>query len=200
MLAPCAPCRAGLLVLALLVCHSTRASAQGVSVTTVQDALKIRAPGFTFLEGEPLTRLKDGRSVRVELAVMVFREKGRAMVTSARRVFGLSYDLWEERFAATAAGPPPVSISHLTAEAVVSWCVDQLTVPLGAVGANNPFWIRLEYRILDGDAGAGEESGFTLQGLIDVLSRRRGSESLSGALEAGPFRLPQREGAPPSPR
>jgi hypothetical protein len=200
-----APRPAGLLVLALLVCPSTPASAQAVSVTTAADALTIRAPGFTFLKGPALARLKDGRSLRVELALMVLPEKDRPPVTSARRVFALSYDLWEERFAVTTVDSRSESISHLTAAAAVSWCIERMPVhvsTLGALGANVPFFIRLEYRILDGDdaSDAGGESGFTLQGLIDVLSRRRGSESLSGALEAGPFRLPQREGAPPSPR
>lgn len=193
-----APRGVGLLVLGLLVCQSTPASSQAVSVTTAGDVLRVRAPGFSFLKGKPLARLKDGRSVRVELTLMVRPEQGRAALTSARRVFALSYDLWEERFAATAVEPRAPSISHLTADAAVAWCVDQVTVPLTALGATDRFWIRLEYRILDGDADAGEESGLTLQGLIDVLSRRRRSESLSDALEAGPFRLPPRGGPSPS--
>ena len=59
-------------LLALLaVAGRRRSSAQTLTVDTVGDALKIRAPGFSFLKGEPLARLKDGRSVRVELAAMV---------------------------------------------------------------------------------------------------------------------------------
>jgi hypothetical protein len=171
-----------------------------VSVTAAGDALKIRAPGFTFLKGQPLARLKDGRSVRVELAVMVLPRPGSAPVTTARRVFGVSYDLWEERFAVATVESGSQSISHLTPAAAVAWCLEQLVIPLGALGTlgvDAPFWIRLEYRILDGDgtANADEGSGFTLQALIDVLSRRRRSESLSDALEAGPFRLPLRGGA-----
>ena len=194
-----APGGAGLLMLTLLLCPSTRASAQAVSVTNAGGALKIRAPGFTFLEGQPLARLKDGRAVRIELAVSVLP----APVTTSRRVFALSYDLWEERFAVTTGDSRSQSISHLTAAAAVSWCLGQVTVSvnaLGTLGADAPFWIRLEYRTLDGDgaADADEGSGFTLQALIDVLSRRRSSESLSDALEAGPFRLP-RGGASPSP-
>jgi hypothetical protein len=82
-------------MLALLVCPSARTSAQAVTVTTAGGALKIRAPRYTFLEGEPLARLKDGRSVRVELALMVLPGPGKAPVTTSRRVFALSYDLWE---------------------------------------------------------------------------------------------------------
>ncbi len=49
---------------------------------------------------------------------------------------------------------------------------------LGALGRDLPFWIRLEYRILDGDAAQDpSDSGYTLQALIDAFSRRRKTES-----------------------
>jgi hypothetical protein len=193
------------MILALLVWPALRVSAQAVTVSTVGDALKVHAPGFAFLNGEPLARVKDGRSVRVELIVMVLAGPGKSPVTESRQVFTLSYDLWEERFAVTAAGTPPHSISHLTPAAAEAWCVDQLAVPvsaLGRLGRDLSFWIRLEYRILDGDAAPGpdNETGFTLQGLIDTLSRRRKTEAATHAVEAGPFRLPQRGTGPSSPR
>ena len=184
-------------MLALLLSPST-AAAQQATVTTAGDALAIRAPGFTFLKDAPLDRLKDGRSVRVEIAVMVLPRRGEPPVAAARRIFALSYDLWEERFAAATVESRPVRMSHLTSAAVVAWCLDQLKIPLdalGRLGTDAPFWIRLEYRILDGDGAAGaddEASPFTLQGLIDALSRRRRSESPGDALETGPFRLPRR--------
>ena len=70
---------------------------------------------------------------------------------------------------------------------------------LGALGRDLPFWIRIEYRMLDGDAAQDPpDSGYTLQALIDALSRRRKTESSMHAFEAGPFRLPPR--GSPSPR
>ena len=48
----------------------------GVTVDAVGDALKIRAPGFSFLKGDPLARLKEGRSVRVELGGLVLPAPG----------------------------------------------------------------------------------------------------------------------------
>jgi hypothetical protein len=190
-------------MLALLFCPAPRVSAQTLSVSTAGGTLKIRAPGFAFLKGQPLARLKDGRSVRVELSAMVLASPGKGPVATARRIFALSYDLWEERFAVTTVDSRPQSISHLTTAAAETWCVEQLSVSfsaLGALGRDAPFWIRLEYRILDGDDAADPEEGFTLQGLIEALSRRRKTESLSDALEAGPFRLPPRGGASFSPR
>ena len=145
------------MLLALLACPVARVSAQALTVDIVGDALKIRAPAFSFLNGDPLARLKDGRSVRVELAALVLAAPGKSPAAATRRVFALSYDLWEERFAVTAVDARSQSVSHLVLAAAEAWCVEQLAVPvraLGALGRDRPFWVRLEYRILDGDAPA----------------------------------------------
>lgn len=140
-----------------------------------------------------MDRLKDGRSVRVELAAMVLSGPGKSPTATTRRIFALSYDLWEERFAVTAVEARSQSVSHLMQAAAEAWCVAQLGIPiraLGALGRTQPFWIRLEYRVLDGDAATDpDESGYTLQALIDALSRRRKSESSAEGIEAGPFTL-----------
>ena len=93
------------------------------------------------------------------------------------------------------------SVSHLMMAAAEAWCVEQLAIPvraLGGLGRDLPLWIRLEYRVLDGDGTSNaEDSGYTLQGLIDAFSRRRKTESSPHALEAGPFRLPSRGSSSP---
>ena len=185
----------------LLAWPGVRAAAQSATVDTIGDALRIRAPGFSFLKGDPLVRLKDGRSVRVELAAMVLPGPGKPPAATARGIFALSYDLWEERFAVTAVSPRAQTVSHLAQAAAEAWCVEQLTVPihaLGALGRDVPFWIRLEYRMLDADGTANpDDSGYTLQALIDLLSsRKRKTESAPPPLEAGPFRLPVRAPSP----
>jgi hypothetical protein len=85
-------------------------------------------------------------------------------------------------------------VSHLAQAAAEAWCIEQLAIPLsalGTLGRDVPFWVRLEYRMLAGDAAPGDaDSGYTLQALIDALSRRRRTEPSPNALEAGPFRLP----------
>jgi hypothetical protein len=183
-------------LLAMLAWPALRSSAQGLTIDTVGDALKIRAPGFSFLKGEPLARLKDGRSVRVELSGLVLPGPGKSPAAAARRIFALSYDLWEERFAVTTVEARPQSVSHLALTAAEAWCVDQLTIPLaalGVLGREQPFWIRLEYRFVDSDGVSDQpDPGYTLQALIDVLSRRRKTEASPHALEAGPFRTPAR--------
>jgi len=182
--------------LALLVWPVAQSSAQTLTVDAIGDSLKIRAPGFSFLKGDPLARLKDGRSVRVELAALVLPSPGKSPAAATRRIFALSYDLWEERFAVTTVEKRTQSVSHLALVAAEAWCVDQLSVPvnaLGALGRDLPLWIRLEYRILDEDATTDPaDSRYTLGGLIDALSKRRKTDSSTHALEAGPFRLKTR--------
>lgn len=189
-------------LLVVLAWPAARSSAQGgITVDAVGDALKIRAPGFSFLNGDPLARLKEGRSVRVELGGLVLPAPGKLPAAAARRVFALSYDLWEERFAVTAVSPRAQSVSHLAQAAAEAWCVEQLTVPinaLGTLGRDVPFWIRLEHRTLDGDGASDpDDSGYTLQALIDLLSsRKRKTEASTPPLEAGPFRLRLRGPSP----
>jgi hypothetical protein len=188
-------------LLALLAWPAVRSSAQVMTVETVGDALRIRAPGFSFLKGDPLTRLKDGRSVRVELAAMVLPAPGKSPAATTRRIFALSYDLWEDRFAVTTVDARSDSVSHLALAAAEAWCIEQLSIPLtalGALGRDLPFWIRIEYRILDADRGSDQsDEGYTLQALIDWLSRRKKTESSPHALEAGPFRTPARRSFSP---
>jgi len=181
---------------ALLAWYPAAASAQSVKMTTAAgDAVHVQAPGWSFLAGEPLARLKDGRTVRVEVAMVALASPGKTTVTAVRQIFSLSYDLWEERFAVAIAGARTASVSHLTAAAAEAWCVEQLTIPVASLGSLQDlrFWIRLECRILDGDGAPGpDESALTLQRIIDVLSRRKKSESPARAVEGGPFRLPAR--------
>jgi hypothetical protein len=183
------------MALALLVGPAALVLMQSVSVDAVGEAVKVRAPSFGFLSGDTLQQLKDGRSVRVELVAMVLPGPGRSPAATTRRVFALSYDLWEERFAVTAEDTRSPSVSHLSQAAAEAWCVDQLAIPLrslGALGRDQPFWLRLEYRVLSAEArSTAEDSRYTLQGLIDALSRRRKAAETAATrtLEAGPFSL-----------
>ena len=183
--------RVALILLALVL--SATMAAQAVTVRRTGDTMAVRAPTFTFLKGEALGRLKDGRSVRVDLSLAVLAKAGAAHVTQVRQTFVLSYDLWEERFAAAILGSPARSAAYLSAAAAEAWCLEQLTVPVSAMGSlarDAQFWVRLEYRIEDGatrPATGGVAD--TLQGLIDALSRKGKAGELSHSIEAGPFRL-----------
>ena len=185
---------ATVVALTLFAWAAVNLGAQAVTVTRVADAVAVRAPAFTFIKGEPLVRLKNGRSVRVELDLGVLSRPGDSAAARSQQVFVLSYDLWEERFAVTLVGTPPKSVAYLTSTGAEAWCLEQLKVPvmaLGRLGADVPFWIRLEYRIPDAETSADQNdgTGLTLRGLIDALSSRRQAASRTQSIEAGPFRI-----------
>ena len=185
-----------LVVLLLIASATVRPSGQAVTVHVTEEALHVRAPGpsFSFIEGAALARLRDGRRLRVDFELIVLAEPGAEAVAERRQSFKLSYDLWEERFAVSLIGGPQRSISHLTAREAEAWCLEQLTVPvaaLGRLGRDTPLWIRLGYRVPDPDAAADpEETRFTLRTLIDLLSQRRQNDTVGDSVEAGPFHLP----------
>jgi hypothetical protein len=161
-------------------------------VTTADGAVHVQAPGFRFIEGAVLARLKDGQSVRVEIEVRVLDGPGGAAAAVGRQICALSYDLWEERFAAAVTGGPTRSNSHLTAAAAEAWCLRQAAVPLhelGTLGRDRPFWIRVEFRMVNGVESPPEPRGLTLRGIVEALSRRGQPGEVSRSMDAGPFRL-----------
>lgn len=168
-------------------------SSQSLTVSATKDVLRVNAPGWRFLDPATLVRLKDGQSVRVELELTVLARPDGAAAAQRRQAYVLSYDLWEERYAATLPGTAASSMSHVNSSAVESWCVQQLTVPVSALGPlarNVPFWIRLAARVIDGDGSArGDDSGLTLGSLIDLLSARRKAGDAPRAIAAGPFHI-----------
>jgi len=170
-----------------------RLGAQTLTVRTVSETLHVRSSGLGFIAGPVLDRLQDGRSIRVDFELTVLEKPRGAVVARGQQSFNLSFDLWEQRFAVTRVGPMPRSISHLTARAAEDWCLDNVTVPLTSmarVGRDTPFWVRVDYRVQERSPTQGaEDSTFTLQTLIDVLSRRREDQDKAKSVEAGPFRI-----------
>lgn len=167
-------------------------SSQAPTVATAAGVVHVHAPAFHFLDGEAIARLRDGQLVRIDLQLSVLAGPGAAASTGQSRTFVLSYDLWEERFAVSFPGAPRRAVSHLTAAAAEAWCVQQLQVPvkaMGTLGRDVPFWIRLDARMIDGAAVTRDDEGLTLQRLIELLSRRRKTDEASHTIEAGPFRI-----------
>ena len=167
-----------------------------MTVSTKGEQVHVQAPGFRFISEHTLARLKDGLTVRVEIEMRVLAGPGAATAAAqTKQAFVLSYDLWEERFAATVSGSSAVagsgsrSMSHLTAAAAEAWCIEQLTVPVSGLGSlrTQQFWIRLDSQLIDGKSTTRDDEGLTLRGIIDTLSRRQTSEKTSHSAEGGPF-------------
>ena len=168
-------------------------AAQTLTVSANGDALHVQARDFSFIEGPMLNRLKEGRSVRVDFELTVLSKPDGPAVKQSVQTFTVSFDLWEERFAVSRAGSPPRSISHLRAKDAENWCLENLTMSISSmgIGRDTPFWLRLVYRAQD-LAPVAETPGerYTLQALIDRLSRRRDEADLAKSVSGGPFKLP----------
>lgn len=183
------------LLLLAIAAVPLRATAQPLDVRVVGEELHLRGTGtgLGLIEGRIADHLKDGRSVRVDFELTLLEQARGTTITQGRQTFTLSFDLWEQRYAVVRAGTPPRATSHLTARDAEAWCLDNLTVPLTALGRfrrETPFWVRVDYQVQDRAPAPNPEddSTFTLRTLIDVLSRRRQRDP-ARSLEAGPFRL-----------
>lgn len=180
----------------LLLTLSPPLVAQGVTLTTAGNTIGVRAPRLAIVEGSVLERLRNGRSVEVELDLSILSGRNGRILASARQTFRLSYDLWEERFAASRVGQPPSSVSHLAARDLEAWCLNQVTVARStleaALGRRTPFWVRLSHTPLadPADTSGADRGPFTLRTLVDALSRKAAAPGRTISLEAGPFSLP----------
>lgn len=166
---------------------------QAVTVSAAGGELRVQAPTATFIGGPVLERLRDGRSVPIEIELAVLDRSNGPALARARMTFTLSFDLWEERVAVRSAGKPPRSVSHLRPGEAEAWCIRNVTVPLSELarlGRNAPFWVAVRYRVVSDDPAPEEPSAFNLGRLIDALSRRGGPADFVKSVEGGPFRLP----------
>ena len=173
--------------------------AQSVTVNVAGDTLRVRAPGFTFIKGEPLARLKDGRAVQIDFALAVLPKPAGAAIAETRQGFVLSYDLWEERFAVTIVDPEPrprIAGHFRTSRrkmrkpgaSITRRWHERSAVSAGTRCSGSEWPIRCATATCARSRG---RFGFSLRGLIDRLSRRTNADDLRDAIDAGPFRLPR---------
>lgn len=151
----------------------TFAQSAQLNVERDGDRLRVSAPQFHFLTGQPLEHLHDGRSVTYVFTVSLQVQRGQARGAGVTRQVIFSYDLWEERFSVARVDEPRTSASHLTASAAEAWCMDLLSLPASAAPADKTFVVKLECSLREeGAEPADAPATTTLTGLIDLLSRK----------------------------
>lgn len=165
--------------------------AEGLSVSFDGDNLHVTAPGLHFLTGKPLSRLKDADTVTFLSQMTLFSdERGTIFRRGLPERMVVSYDLWEERFAVTIPGVSR-AWAHLTAAQAENWAIDNLAISALGLAPERPFWLRFELRA----ASPREisrlmgESGISLSGLVEMLSRKPGADDPYWMRSAGPLRL-----------
>jgi hypothetical protein len=174
------------------VAAGTLIGSQTADVSTAGGMIRVTTSAFTFIEGATSARLRDGQSVPIDLELTILdKSEGTPLASKTDRCV-LSYDLWEERFAATRRGPPTRSLSHLTARRAEAWCLEGLAVPvteLVGLKRDAPFWLTLIVRVQAVTSRTDARGETTIGRLVDLLSRRRDVEPTERVLRAGPFRV-----------
>jgi hypothetical protein len=158
--------------------------------------VRISAPGFQFLTGKTLERLRGGSSVSFLGQLSLSTDANRTIGQRALTRFALSYDIWEERFSAVRY---PLSrleeasrkSSPLSELAVQNWCIDSLVVEASRFPLDQQIWARLELRVEDSHDTGGliGEPGISITRLIDLFSRPAHPSQDHWQLDSVPFRL-----------
>jgi hypothetical protein len=158
--------------------------------------LRVSAPGFQFLSGKRLERLKYGSSVTFLGQLSISTDNYRTVQARELTRFALSYDIWEERFSAIRIPLSPIEqasrkSSPLSEAAVQNWCLDGLTIDVSRIPLDQPIWVRLELRAEDqrDTGGLIGEPGISISRLIELFSRPPRPSQDRWQLDAGPFRL-----------
>ncbi|MES1257297.1 MAG: hypothetical protein ABUS51_02660 [Acidobacteriota bacterium] len=159
------------------------------------DYVHISAPRLNFLNGKALERLKDGVSIAF-IGQLTVTSSPNAVVADARSIarFALSYDIWDEHFSVTRFGERPGSqrtISHLSAQAAETWCLDNLAVEQSLMRPDRPFYVQLDLRADDprDQIGVIGEPGINITRLIEIFSRPVKGNQQRWLLNAGPFTI-----------
>src|SRR5262249_38635191 len=136
--------------------------AQALNVRLDGNVLRFTARDLHFIAGEALTRLHNGTSVNYTFHITLSGEGGNATLAQSIYRFVVSYDLWEEKFAVTRLEPAPRSVSHLSAAAAESWCLDSVGIAADVLTPERPFWVLLEYEVEPAAAGSPDPEDTTL--------------------------------------
>ncbi len=159
------------------------------------EVLHIFAPNFSFLNGKPLERLKDGASIAF-IAQLTVSSSPNYVVPDARSVarFAVSYDIWEERFSVTKITDRPDqkrTVSHLPGPEAEAWCFNNLAISRNDVPADKPFYLQLDLRVEDprDQAGVIGDSGISIARMVQIFSRPVREKQVHWLLDSGPVRL-----------
>jgi len=179
--------------------------AEDLILSTHESRLEFAAPRIHFLVGKPLERLRNASEVPFDFKVTLWSGTRTHILREVPARFVVSYDLFEETFSVTKLVTPRRTARHLTNTGAEAWCLQQMSQDVTGVGPKEPLWASLEIRAQDGKDAGGPfgrgyitDTGFSLSGLIEVLSRPPATTQPHWNVETGPVTLDElRRGRPP---
>jgi hypothetical protein len=155
------------------------------------DMLFVSAPNLHFLTGKPLDRLKDGSSVTFIAQLSLSLDDNKTFVRRQPQRFVFSCDVWDpDKFSVTKLGNSSPR-KGLQAGAAEAWCLESLAIDTSGIAHDRPVWLRLDLRVADlkDQADMVGDSGLSIRGLIDTLSRPARTLQPHWTVDVPPFRL-----------
>lgn len=142
---------------------------QPLAPQQIDGQLSVTSSSIDFIAGKSLDRLRNGQTVTFDFHLQLF-DGARPLARSFER-FVLSYDLWEETFSAvqlsqSSPRTPVYSTSRLKREAVATWCLGRLRLPMPKLDPNQPLTLQLEIR----SAGLKLSNPLRPQGTVDLAA------------------------------
>jgi len=155
------------------------------------EMLYISAPDLHFLTGKSLERLRDGSTVTFIAQLSLSLDDNKTILRRQPQRFVFSCDVWDpEKFSVTKLGSssPRKGLSAAVAEA---WCLESLAINTSGIAPDRPVWLRLDLRVADlkDQADMVGDSGLSIRGLIDTLSRPARTLQKNWTVDVPPFRL-----------
>ena len=184
----------GATLLAALAAPTLHVRLGGENLHLDGDDLRISPPEqFQFLSGKPLEKLKDGATLvyLAQLSLLASSDAKAPIIRPAANQFMVSFDVFEEKFSVTSTVIERATVSHLSAAAAESWCLDHLPLGIDGIPRDKPLWIKLELRAEDSrdQSTFFGESGINLTRLIEVFSNPARAQQMHWEAIGGPVRL-----------
>lgn len=156
------------------------------------DLLRVAAPRLHFLTGKALQRLRDGATVPFDFQLSIAAGSKGNVVERAFERFTVSYDVWEEKFSVVRLRDFHKSTASLSANAVESWCLENIFARGFNLPADRQLWARLEVRTAEPKEPSSSpysDPGVSITTLIGIFSRPPRPAQDHWALESAAFRL-----------
>jgi hypothetical protein len=166
-------------------------AAEVLQVSFDGDNLRVAVPGLHFLTGKPLERLRDAATVVFLSQLTVYSDDHETVFRRIPERIIVSYDLWEQKFAASIPGPAARSKSNMGAAQAENWVIDGLAVSALGIDPNRQFWLQFELRTADRRelSRLVGDTGISVSSLIEMVTRQRGLDDFYCTRSAGPLRL-----------
>jgi hypothetical protein len=157
-------------------------------VTFDGDNLHISSLGLHFLQGNSLSRLKDGSTIEYVATVGLFRDQFSVQFKRSEHHFFVSYDIWGtgDVFAVTIPGPTPRRRTNLSLSSAETWCLENVVVPAVGLPRDQQFWLQLDLKTVPPKLNSILEPGGLHVNVIEVLTPGQDERQ---TFRRGPMRL-----------